>query len=135
MEFRELQEALEKLSSKELAEILTLFGDWLPVARQVVSIKAGFVAKINQPDELKEIISNNLTIDEYVKYDRCGPFFLIVSEIHDQLKKLKDQGKEELAKELALLTINTAQASEEMLEEPDSWTDAVEELEKWLNSL
>ena len=92
MDFKEKKENLAHLSPKELSDILVLLGDWLPVARQVVSIKAAFSKKPIDREYLEKNLKENLTIDEYVEWKQCGPYSLIVGEVHDQLKKLVDEG-------------------------------------------
>ena len=132
MDFKEKKENLAHLSPKELSDILVLLGDWLPVARQVVSIKAAFSKKPIDREYLEKNLKENLTIDEYVEWKQCGPYSLIVGEVHDQLKKLVDEGDSKIAKNLGKIALDIGEQTSELLAEPDYWEMGLEELREWL---
>ncbi|MCB9228041.1 MAG: hypothetical protein H6618_10045 [Deltaproteobacteria bacterium] len=136
-DLNEVEEHLQKLSSKDLAKTLALAGSWdNEIVGKINQLKVGFA--VYGPDEIEEqlkLIDYALEISDWVSYDRCSPYCQILHVANSCLKQFYSQyGVADIIK-LADRVIERGQISAELLDDPAYWEMAIDDICKWRDSL
>ncbi len=132
--FEELQSLLTRVSTEDLARIVFYLSAYNPVVRRVALLHASFL-KLKDKNLLTEVVVNAATVEDFIPYDECGSYGIILYEILELLKKLVEQGQPDLAHHLALEVIKVAEKSTENLDDGFSWVSSIGSLERFAGDL
>lgn len=129
-----LNKILEGATIEDLARIVWQAGQYSTVIGRVGQLHAAFLI-FQDEENLTKAVLEAATIDDHVPYKEAPGYGQIVDEIKVLLKRFADSQNPQLARRMAVATLEVAERSSEVIQDGYTWEMSVKDLREFAEGL